>query len=121
MRIGLDIWADLGTPRLTYRRLRLLLERAPRDSEYVREKAGASAAWDDEEHLLAIIADRLEVLTYQFVSANTPKGKTPPAKPVPLPRPGHKAKQSRRTELSSREIGRRLVQMHRMEVARGRS
>jgi hypothetical protein len=82
--------------------------------------AGDTARWGDTEHLLAIVADRLEVANFLFQSANS-KGNKKPDKPKPLPRPGDKPVESRRTQLTDREIARRLVQMHRTEVTRGRS
>lgn len=86
----------------------------------MREKAGPKAQWGDVEHLLAIIGDRLEAANYLFASANAGKGKKPD-KPKPLPRPGEQAREIRRTQLTDREIARRLVQMQREGVTRGRS
>lgn len=87
----------------------------------MRSKAGPKAQWGDTEHLLAIIGDRLEAANYLFASANAGKGKKP-AKPEPLPRPGDAVKDtSRRTQLPSREVARRLVDMQRKGVTSGRS
>lgn len=113
------MWADLGTPRLSFRRFALLLERAPRDSEYVRSKAGPAAEWGDTEHLLAVIADLIAATNYQFATAHRNPRKSPPEKPTPIPRPTDRAKrQARRTQLSGREIARRLIDLQRREKRR---
>src|SRR5690606_16392944 len=61
---GVDI-LDLGHRRLTWGRLRRLLERLPRESNLVRETVGERAAWGDSEHLLAMAVDMLHVANWQ--------------------------------------------------------
>lgn len=107
------MYADLGTPRLSFRRFRVLLERTPIDSDYARDKLGDKARWSTAEHLLATIADLVQVGNWQFASVHSKKGH-PPSRPEPIPRPGQMSKrQQHRTQLSDREIARRLVQMQR--------
>lgn len=78
--MGVDI-ADLGTERLTYRRLSVLLGNLPRDSAFVRSVAGEAATWSDSDHLLATITDLL-------ASANWQRGGGKGKRPQPIPRPG---------------------------------
>lgn len=112
--MGIDLYVDLGTPRLSFRRLRLLLERAALDSEYAREVVGPQARWSTTEYLLANLIDAVQVGNWQFAAANTPKGKQRPERPKPVERPGETAKRNQyRTQLSDREILRRLVQQQR--------
>lgn len=101
------------------RRLRLLLERAPRSSEYHRERVGPKATWTDHEYLLANIADGINQLSWLTSMAHRDPKKAPPERPKPIPRPGDAAKrQARRTQLSGREIARRLVDLARSEKKR---
>jgi len=117
---GLDLYADLGTPRLSYRRLRLLLERMPWDSDYMRAREGERAEWGAVEHLLATVIDLLQVSNYQFSVANSKKS-AKPSKPDPFPRPGARSRSPKRhrTELSQTEIERRLVAQLRRNKSRG--
>lgn len=82
--MGVDI-LDLGTERLSWRRLQVLLAHLPRESWTVREVNGEQARWGDQEHLLATIIDVLVQANWMFVSANS---KQPPDMPKPLRRPG---------------------------------
>lgn len=81
----LDLQADLGTSRLPYRRLPILLAHLPRDSAYVQKVSGPVALWGQQEHLLAVVADAVAQLNHNYVQAHS-KRKLPPLKP--LPRPG---------------------------------
>ena len=80
MRLGLDL-RRLGTSELTYRRLRVVLEYAPRESAYVREIGGETVEWSSTEHLLALVCDELAVANWQRSGG---KGRYP----KPLTRPG---------------------------------
>lgn len=82
--MGVDL-LDLGTERLTWRRLAVLLAHLPRDSWTVREVSGEAARWGDQEHLLATIADLLTQANWMFAAANS---KHAPDLPKPLRRPG---------------------------------
>lgn len=62
-----------------------LIRRLPRDSELSRETAGEAAEWSREDHLLAILADRIAELTWVTVCANSDEQ---PDRPTPISRPG---------------------------------
>lgn len=81
----LDLFAALGTPRLTWRRLGVLLHHLPRESAYVQAVAGARAMWGHSEYLLARLIDEVRTGNHMFERVNF-KGR--PAPPRPLPRPG---------------------------------
>ena len=103
LALGLDI-RDLGSERLTYRRLRVLLENAPRDSAFVRSVGGAAAVWSLTDHLLALAIDTLTLANWQRGGS---KGK----RPEPLERPGAKPEKDKRTlgtAMSVEELNRRL-------------
>lgn len=74
---GLDLEALLESGE--FRRARILATQLPRESRTVREVA-PGAAWGEQEHLLALIADNLAFLRYEQSGG---KGR----KPKPLPRP----------------------------------
>lgn len=61
----LDLPADLGTDRLTWRRLKVLIEQLPAESCTVRTTRGDTAAWTLEPMLLALIADHLAIGNWQ--------------------------------------------------------
>lgn len=81
----LDLQADLGTARLPYRRLRVLLAHLPREAAYVQAVLGESASWGQTEHLLATVADVLVRLNHNFVQS---RSTTRIPDPKPFPRPG---------------------------------
>ncbi|MEU7177028.1 MULTISPECIES: hypothetical protein [Streptomyces] len=89
---GLDLVADLGTPRLTWRRLGVLIERMPEESALMRSLVGTEAAqWTPERHLLAGVIDSLGVVAYLLGGNLVALGgaKTNPVpEPKPIERPG---------------------------------
>lgn len=80
----LDLLADLAGPRLSWRRLGVLIRQLPREAATTRAAAGEAAAWGDAEHLLASIVDVLNAANWQR------SGKQNAPRPKPLPRPGVK-------------------------------
>lgn len=84
LAMGVDI-LDLGTERLSWRRLRALIARLPRDSWTVQAIAGDRARWGDQEHLLATIVDALQQGNWMFAAANSKHSPDPPS---PIRRPG---------------------------------
>lgn len=113
------MYADLGTPRLSFRRLRVVLEHSALDSEYARKKLGDKARWSTTEHLIATVADLIQIGNWQYATAHSKKGHAPP-KPTPIERPGQASKRRQnRTQLSEREIARRLVEMQRRQNRKG--
>lgn len=89
---GLDLVAELGTPRLTWRRLGVLIARIPEDSALARSLAGPEAAlWTPERHLLAGAIDSLGVVAYLvgglLVGLGSVK-ENPVPQPKPIQRPG---------------------------------
>lgn len=66
----------------------MLLENLPRESAYVRERAGDAAQWGDAEYLLAIVADRVDVLIWQNAAIHRAANTSAPDPPKPLRRPG---------------------------------
>ena len=80
-----NLFADLGTDRLTWRRLDVLLRHLPRESSFVQAVGGDAARWSDSEHLLAGVIDVLQVGNYLTTRAHF-KGNPP--KPKPIRRPG---------------------------------
>lgn len=79
---GLDLWPELTGPRLTWRRLRVLIEQLPPDAAVVRAQLGDKARWDVAEQLLARTCHLLELQLYQ---AADPKKRGPAPKPIPMP------------------------------------
>ncbi len=76
---------DLGTERLTWRDLWVIVNNLPRSSALVRAVAGTDAEWGLLEHLTAVVADAVEVGNWQR------QGKASAPKPKPIPRPGAKS------------------------------
>lgn len=80
---------DLGTERLNWRDLWVIVNNLPRTSALVRAVAGEDAQWGLLEHLAARVADSLEVGNWQRQQKpNAPK-------PKPIPRPGVKSEEKR--------------------------
>lgn len=91
-----DLPADLGTRRLTWRRLAVLLSHLPRESAYVQAVAGDTARWGDTEHLLAGVIDSIRVGNfYTAMAASNRRFKDPPSPPCPIPRPGDESARKR--------------------------
>lgn len=76
---------DLGTERLNWRDLWVIVNNLPRTSALVRAVAGEDAQWGLLEHLTAVVADAVEVGNWQR------QGKAHAPKPKPIPRPGAKS------------------------------
>lgn len=92
----LDVWADLGTDRLTWRRLAVLLRHLPRESAYVQAVGGDTVRWGDSEHLLAGILDVVQIGNfYTQVLASDRRLKGDPKPPKPLERPGDRKKRAK--------------------------
>lgn len=92
----------MNTPRLSWRRLGVLVRHLPHDSAIARAVHGEQADWGPVEHLLAGVIDRLEVANWQ--RANHGAKKAAQSKPPkPMPRPGQAQKQqARRTDTYAR-------------------
>jgi len=103
---GLDLVTDLGTPRLTWRRLRVLVERLPRSSALVRETEGSIVDWSTSDYLLARIATTLEWANWQ-------RGGGKGDKPKPITPPKSKTEEERRHGALGRLVGRLLDQRER--------
>ena len=92
LRMGIDIF-DLGSSRLSLRRLLAILKRLGSDSAYAHAIHGPKVEWSTEAHLMASACDRISALTYVvgqlFVAMG---GESPVPKFEPLPRPGSKQK-----------------------------
>lgn len=78
---GLPLSA-LGSPALTYRRLRVLLAHLPADSATTRALHPGHAGWDLHAHLLAHLADLAAGANWQRA------GDRRAPRPRPYPRPG---------------------------------
>ncbi|HLS46084.1 MAG TPA: hypothetical protein VK045_11675 [Ornithinicoccus sp.] len=76
---------DLGTERLNWRDLWVIVNNLPRTSALVRAVAGEDAQWGLLEQLVARAADSLEVANWQR------QGKAHAPRPKPIPRPGAKS------------------------------
>jgi hypothetical protein len=77
----LDMARDLGTDRLTWRRLGVLIGTLPPESATLREINGPEySAWQTTDYLLAAVVDVLQ-------GANWQRGGGKGARPKPLPRP----------------------------------
>lgn len=83
---------DTLDPRLTLRRMWVLLRRLPAGSWPDPDEA---ASWSIESHLLAAVVDRLGELAWLTAAVNSKKQ---PKKPKPIPRPGGTPKQQVRDE-----------------------
>lgn len=90
---NIDLPEDIGTERLTWRRLAVLLKRMPKESCIAatftpKEEKG----WDMDTMLLAEAVDRLGMSIYMLGHlslAHSKKGtKNPVEMPKPVPRPG---------------------------------
>lgn len=89
---------------MTLRQLRVLIDGVPPTSALGRAIAGNS--WTDETHLLAMIADLVQVSNAQIAAAAGAKGVK---KPKPLPRPESAEGQEHDSTAEAREAHRRLV------------
>lgn len=113
---GIDLVADLGQPRLSWRRLAVLLKHLPRESSFAQVQFGERVRWSDQEHLLALIADAIRVGNWQR------QGDKRKPRPDSLPRPGATTAPpiERRTTLTPRQMHARLKDLQRRANARKR-
>ncbi|MDH6224364.1 hypothetical protein [Streptomyces sp. MJP52] len=97
---------DLHRGRLSWRRLRVLIQHLPPESatmtalrnELSDEELAAQAAegeperarWSQQEQLLATVADAVRHLEYALICVNANKGAKRPDPPEPIRRPGAK-------------------------------
>jgi hypothetical protein len=87
---NIDLPRDLGTKRLTWRRLRVLIQNLPQDSATQVEIHGHQAMWDVTDYLLANVVDLLAGANWQ----RSGKGQRP--KPFPRPKSLADARRQRR-------------------------
>lgn len=85
-----DLVHDLGTPVLSWRRLRILIENLPPDSATARRAWPEGADWGPAEYLLAIIGDATIGGNWQRANAGKATGQSQRPKPLwrPPPRAG---------------------------------
>lgn len=74
LRHGIDLWADLTTERLTWRRLKLWLTYSRPGDAFFYEYGGDEAIWDLKTRLLGLAVDALHNANYQRGGG---KGKRP--------------------------------------------
>jgi hypothetical protein len=79
----------LGTRRLSWRDLLVIVKQAPRESSLARAMHGEDALWGLTDHLVAAAVDELAVANWQR------QGKKGAPRPKPLPRPGKQSKTQR--------------------------
>ncbi|MGV3564224.1 MAG: hypothetical protein ACO1ON_13180 [Nocardioides sp.] len=88
LTVGLRLdW--LGTERLSWRDLLVIIRQSPRTSAYARAIHGDEALWGLSDHLLAEVVDALAWANWQRA------GQRYAPKPKPIPRPGRKGKTQR--------------------------
>lgn len=75
----------LGTERLSWRDLHVIVQNLPRESALARAMHGKDVLWGLSEHLLAEAIDVLALANWQRSNAGK---RTPGPKPKPIPRPG---------------------------------
>lgn len=71
---------DLGTERLSWRHLLVMVEQSPRGSALARAVHGEAATWGPLEYLMAIAVDAIQWGNWQRGGGKGPK-------PNPMPRP----------------------------------
>lgn len=99
--MGFDLVADLGTERLTFRRLlRVILPNLPPTSAFRRAIDPDGSRWGEAEHLLAVVIDLLNLGNWQRQNAGS---KNPSEKPKPYPRPEQQAEIAEK-QLSDRDL-----------------
>lgn len=76
---------DLGGPRLSFRRLVVLLRSLPRESLYVSARLGDRARWGETEHLLGDLVDLMQIFIWQHGSVHS---KRRIKRPKQIKRPG---------------------------------
>jgi hypothetical protein len=73
---------DLGTHKLTWRDLFVIVKQSPKDSALIRAIAGEQYEWFTTNQLLALVADALHVANWQRAEGKRSEY------PKPIPRPG---------------------------------
>lgn len=76
---------DLGTDRLSWRDLWIVLTQAPRTSAYARSRLGEAALWGLAEHLIASVLDAVNAGNWQRGNQGR---QVPTPRPRPVSRPG---------------------------------
>jgi hypothetical protein len=104
---------DLGTPRLTWRRLGVLIRQLPPTSATWVSREGGDALWGLTEQLLAAVVDALNLGNWQRAAAGAAKGQQP-KRPSPIARPG--VKPEGRTFGGGRSIS--IAEMRRRKLKR---
>ncbi|MFH8751128.1 DUF5361 domain-containing protein [Streptomyces rimosus] len=95
---------DVHRGRMTWRRLRVIIQHLPPESHTMTALRNATPAdelerqagegepekgrWSQAEQLLAAVYDRLGRIEYALIAANTEKKRDRPNPPEPLRRPG---------------------------------
>lgn len=83
IRLGLRLdW--LGTPRLSWRDLLVIVKQSPRSSALAMAVHGEQTQWGVLEHLTGHVVDLLQLANWQR------GGKKAGPRPKPIPRPGSK-------------------------------
>ncbi len=72
---------DLGTDKLSWRDLEVVIQQSPRESAYARAAAQEHSQWDVVAYLLALLVDSTAMGNWQ-------RGGGKGSKPKPVPRPG---------------------------------
>ena len=75
----MDLWADLGTPRLPWRRFRVFLTQLPPESAYIRSLVGGEAAIPLASQIAAMAVDALHLGIWLQLA---PKTRGPQPKPI---------------------------------------
>lgn len=95
LTLGLDL-NDLGTERLSWRRLRAVLRHLPHTSATSQALHGDAVVWTSTDHLLAAAVDALNIANWQRTGKKQNR-------PKPIPRPGVEDK-TRRTFGTARKM-----------------
>lgn len=108
----MDLWTDLGTPKLPWGRLLTFIRHLPPDAASARNDLGPKARWGISEQILARVAWLLEV---QLWSNADPKKRGPAPKPIETPWTAEQQSeqtaliQARLADLAERDRARRGV------------
>lgn len=91
--MGIDLGRDIGTGRLSWRRLWLIIERLPETSAVFRERNADSWRWNLPEQLLATACDLLAIGNWM----QSEDGRKNRNRPKRIERPGVKSDEKRNT------------------------
>jgi hypothetical protein len=93
----------------------VLLRHLPLESSYIRATGGDDVAWTVTEHLLAIVADAVQIGNWQR------QGDKNKPRPRAIPRPGQRSSTTvHRSALTPRQMDARLRDLQRRAAARRR-